>query len=166
MRRLAVISLLLLLTAAARAQDVPQSIEDVLEQIQDSESGSASEELLQWYESLLLNPLNINAASRSQLEELRLLSLFQIESLLEYREEYGAILSLSELAAVDGFNRDLVETLQPFISLEETVGGGSGAYSQFRTRLKWKSSQEGLYRYARYLGGAGRFSYGATFESD
>lgn len=167
MRRLTVISLLLLLPALTLwAQDLPRSIEDVLEQLQDSETGAASEELLQWYESLLLHPLNLNAASRGQLEELRLLTLFQIESLLEYREEYGAILSLSELAAVDGFSRDLVETLLPFITLDEAAGGSSGAFSQIRTRLKWKSSQEGLYRYARYLGGAGRFSYGATFESD
>lgn len=166
MRRWLVISLLMLLAGTAWAQDVPQSIEDVLEQLQDSESGQASEDLLQWYESLLLSPLNINAATRSQLEELRLLSLFQIESLLEYREEYGAILSLSELAVVDGFNRALVETLRPFISLEEAAVGRAGAFSQIRSRLKWKSTQEGLYRYARYLGGAGRFSYGATFESD
>lgn len=166
MRRLAVILCLLVLMVPAGAQDVPRSITDILEQLQESESSAASEELLQWYESLLLNPLNLNAATRSRLEELRLLSLFQIESLLEYREEYGDILSFSELAVVDGFNNELVELLKPFITLEEGNGGRNAAWSQLRTRLKWKNSQQGLYRYARYLGGAGRFSYGATFESD
>ena len=167
MRRLTVVSfLLLLLVLAARAQEVPSGIEEILEQLQDAESGASAEELLQWYESLLLAPLNLNAATRSQLEELRLLTLFQIESLLEYREEYGDLLSFSELAAVDGFNRDLVETLRPFITLEDAADGRLHAFSQVRTRVKWKNSQEGLYRYARYLGGAGRFSYGATFESD
>lgn len=167
MRRLAVVcSFLMLSVQVARAQEVPYAIEEILEQLQDQESGASADELLQWYESLLLAPLNLNAATRSQLEELRLLSLFQIESLLEYREEYGELLSYSELAAVDGFNRELVETLHPFITLEDSEAARAQAFSQVRTRLKWKSSQEGLYRYARYLGGAGRFSYGATFESD
>ena len=166
MRRFAVImSFFLLLVLVAAGQNVPSGIEEVLEQLQEGESGSAADELLQWYESLLLNPLDINAASRSQLEELKLLSLFQIESLLEYRGEYGEVLSYSELAAVDGFNAELVGTLRPFITLDGAAGS-AGTYSQLRTRIKWKSSQEGLYRYARYLGGAGRFSYGATFESD
>lgn len=167
MRRLTVFLLLSLLPVlSVRAQDVLSGIGELLEQLQDSESGAPADELLQWYESLLLAPLNLNAATRSQLEELRLLSLFQIESLLEYREEYGAILSYSELAAVDGFNSELVGTLRPFITLEDLPAGRGQAFSQVRTKMKWKSSQEGLYRYARYLGGAGRFSYGATFESD
>ena len=167
MRRLAVVSfLLLLLVRAAGAQNVPSGVEEMLEQMQEEESGATADALLQWYESLLLTPLNLNAATRSQLEELRLLTLFQIESLLEYREEYGDLLSFSELAAVDGFSRELVETLRPFVSLEEGGRVGPAAYSQVRTRLKWRSSQQGLHRYARYLGGTGRLSYGATFESD
>lgn len=167
MRKFAFILSLLLTVHPAFAQDVLRGIEDIIEQTQESESGASVEELLQWYETLLLNPLNVNAASRSLLEQLQILSLFQIESLLDYRSEYGDILSFAELAAVDGFNRELVETLRPFITLAE--GGDEGraaAFSQLRTRLKWKTSQEGVYRYARYLGGAGRFSYGATLETD
>ena len=167
MRKSAFILSFLLLANTVCAQDVMRGIEDLLEQMQESESGASTESMLQWYEELLLNPLNLNAATRSQLEQLQILSLFQIESLLEYREEYGDILSFSELAAVDGFSRELVETLRPFIALEEAGDAGKvSAYSQLRSRVKWKSSQEGLYRYARYLGGAGRFSYGATLESD
>ena len=158
--------LLLLLVGTASAQDVLRGIEDLLEHAQESESGVSSDGLIQWYESLLLNPLNLNAASRSQLEQLQILSLFQIESLLDYRKEYGDILSFSELAAVDGFSRELVETLRPFISLDEADAGRTRTFSKVRTRLKWKDSQQGLYRYARYLGGAGSFSYGATLESD
>ena len=167
MRKSAFILSFLLLVQPLCAQDVLRGIEDMLEQAQESESGASVEELLQWYESLLLNPLNINSASRSNLEQLQILSLFQIESLLDYRSEYGDILSFAELAAVDGFNRELVEALRPFISLEEAGDAGrAAAFSLFRARLKWKNSQEGLYRYARYLGGAGRFSYGATLETD
>ena len=158
---------LILPVIAVSAQNLPAGIEEMLEQLQESESGSSVEELMQWYETLLLKPLDINSASRSQLEELQVLSLFQIESLLDYREEYGSLLSFSELEAVDGFSRELVAVLRPFITLE---GDGTGAlsrtFSQLRSRVKWKSSQEGMYRYARYLGGTGGFSYGLTLESD
>ena len=157
---------MLLLVRAATAQDVLRGIGDLLEQMQESESGASAEDLLQWYETLLLNPLNINAASRSQLEQLQILSLFQIESLLEYRDEYGDLLSFAELASVDGFSRELVDALRPFLSLGESDYGRTAAFSKVRSKVKWKSSQEGLYRFARYLGGAGRFSYGAVFESD
>ncbi len=166
MRKLAFILSFLLAVQSVLAQDVMRGIEDLLEQMQGEETGASPESLVQWYEDLLRNPLNINAATRSQLEQLQVLSLFQIESLLEYREEYGDILSLSELAAVDGFSTDMVSALSPFITLG--AGGTERAriYSEVRSRIKWKTAQEGLYRYARYIGGAGRFSYGATFESD
>lgn len=149
------------------AQNVPQSIEDMLEQAAESGAGASAEELQQWYDNLLLAPVNVNTASRSRLEELQLLSLFQIESLLEYREEYGSILSFSELEAVDGFGHEFVELLRPFIVLEGSEGKASvPTFSKIRSRVKWKSSQQGLYRYARYLGGSGGFSYGVTLESD
>ena len=152
---------------AVSAQNLPAGIEEMLEQMQESESGSSVEELMQWYETLLLKPLDINSASRSQLEELQVLSLFQIESLLDYREEYGNLLSFSELEAVDGFSRDLVAALRPFITLAgEMDASRSRTFSQLRSRVKWKGSQEGIYRYARYLGGTGGFSYGLTLESD
>ena len=159
--------LFLLPLRAASGQDVLRGIEDILEQAQDSESGASVDGLLQWYEALLLSPININSATRGQLEQMQILSLFQIESLLDYRDEYGDILSFAELASVDGFSRELVETLRPFISFASAEDvGRTESFSNVRTRLKWKDSQEGLYRYARYLGRAGRFSYGATFESD
>ncbi|MBR0534037.1 MAG: helix-hairpin-helix domain-containing protein [Bacteroidales bacterium] len=166
MRKLAFILSFLLAVQSVLAQDVMRGIEDLLEQMQGEETGASPESLVQWYEDLLRNPLNINAATRSQLEQLQVLSLFQIESLLEYREEYGDILSLTELAAVDGFGKEMVDALSPFIILGAGEAEGAGTYSEVRSRVKWKTSQEGLYRYARYLGGAGRFSYGATFESD
>lgn len=167
MRRFFISALFWLLPACiCNAQEIAGALAELLEQAAESESGSAAEELQQWYESLLLHPVNINAATRSRLEELQILSLFQIESLQEYIAEYGAILSFSELAKVDGFNAETVAALRPLITLEDSGPSVMEAYSQVRARMKWKSSQEGLYRYARYLGGAGRFSYGLTLETD
>ena len=47
--------------------------------------GSGVEEMVLYYEHLLRQPLNLNAASRLQMEETGLLTLFQQESLIDWR---------------------------------------------------------------------------------
>ena len=47
-----------------------------------------------------------------------LLTDFQIASIGRYRASYGDILSWEELALVDGFDRETVRVLRPFLSLE------------------------------------------------
>ena len=89
-------------------------------------------------EFLMDNPLAINAVGKDELEELMLLSDFQLESLLEYREKNGNILSATELSLLPGFNRDIVDELLPFISFEvkDRIYGKEG----FRNELTIKSS--------------------------
>ena len=53
----------------------------------------ALEEVAVRFEQLLENPLDINRAGREELEELHVLSDFQIESILEYRRVSGNIMS-------------------------------------------------------------------------
>ena len=105
--------------AALRAQDLPSSVTTFLEQL--AEAGGDAEELVRYYEGLLASPLNVNAASRAQLEALRLLTLFQVESLLAWRERYGAIRSAAELSLVEGFSPEQTALLRPFIVFGEPV---------------------------------------------
>ena len=165
MRKFLFLLVSILFVFNAGAQNLPPLFEECLEDMYVEGSESSMEQMMQWYESLLLEPLNINSATRSQLESLSVLSLFQIESLLEYIQEYGGIISYSEFEYVDGFNPDIVAFLRPFISLS-SVQASEQAVSQIRTKVKWKSSQEGFLRYARYLGSVSDFSYGLTLESD
>lgn len=84
-------------------------------------SGASSEEELdeqevERYYSFLANPLEINIASRSRLLSSGLMSQYQIASLLDYRSRSGDVLSVSELATVDGFGEDYAHALAPFIS--------------------------------------------------
>ena len=78
----------------ARAQDLPAMVTTLVEQL--AEAGGDAEELVRYYEGLMLSPLNVNAATRAQLEETGLLTLFQVESLLAWRERYGAVRSMTE----------------------------------------------------------------------
>lgn len=65
------------------------------------------------------HPLNINSATRRELERSGLFTEFQIESLLKYIGRTGAVLSFAELSLLYGFNEDLVKRIAPYIVLGE-----------------------------------------------
>ncbi|MFT7036904.1 MAG: hypothetical protein ACJA2S_005445 [Cyclobacteriaceae bacterium] len=72
------------------------------------------------YESLLLlysNPVNINRATREDLASLYILSIIQINSLLEYVATNGELISLYELQAIPGFDTETIRRLLPFVDV-------------------------------------------------
>lgn len=92
-------------------------------------------------ESMMRNPIRINAISASRLKETGLLTQYQIASLFDYRARHGDVMSFSELAALDGFGHEAVSRLAPFISLQ-TVRSPSQRISDslyFRHELSLKS---------------------------
>ena len=73
------------------------------------------------YEQFLLlyeNPINLNNADRNRLQLLFILSNQQIDSIIEYRENNGKLLSPFELLYIKGITPDLFTNLQPFISVD------------------------------------------------
>ncbi|MEG1088302.1 MAG: hypothetical protein RSE02_02400 [Bacteroidales bacterium] len=97
--------------------------QEVAEVAEEGESFNA-QMVLEYFEKLLERPLNINKAKRGDLEQLFLLSDFQILSLLTYRDEHGEILSGTELSLLHGFNQKLVDILRGFIVFEDSSGDG------------------------------------------
>ena len=69
-------------------------------------------------ESFRLRPLPLNRASRARLLESGLLTPYQCAALQEYRSLSGDVLSFAELERVDGFGKEVVAVLRPFLSLE------------------------------------------------
>ena len=67
-------------------------------------------------ESFRNHPLPLNRASRARL--LELLTPYQVATLAEYRSLSGDVLSFAELERVDGFGKEAVAALRPFLSLE------------------------------------------------
>lgn len=63
-------------------------------------ASSQWEETVEWLCELEQHPLDINQASREELEQLPFLSAQQIEELMEYRHRYGAMKSLGELQMI------------------------------------------------------------------
>jgi len=94
------------------------------------ESVIVPQESFERYAELLNHPLHLNSASPDQLHESGLFSPFQVYSLIKYRENYGMLYSIYELAALTGFRSSMLREIAPFLSLEP----GSRAVVQKKNR--------------------------------
>ena len=93
-------------------------MDEILESGEENVEG-AMEEMAVHLAHYKRHPLNINSASRKELERSGLLTEFQIESLLKYTARTGAVLSFAELSLLYGFNEYLVKRISPYIVLGE-----------------------------------------------
>ncbi|MBQ6958303.1 MAG: hypothetical protein IJP77_07070 [Bacteroidales bacterium] len=142
------------------AQELPESVTALIEQLAErtmetgaGDFGSASsvEEIVRYYEEMLRQPLNLNAATRLQLEETGLLTLFQVESLLAWRERYGAVRSATEWALIEGFTPERVAVLKPFFALGEPAAQQRTTQTYTaKARKKWKQPGFSLTAKAQY----------------
>ncbi len=95
-------------------------IEELIENI--SENSDSEIDFTSLYEDLNFyyrNPLNINTATREDLEKIQFLNENQIDAILEYIKKYGKMLSIYELQLVDGFEKDDIQRLIPFVNVVE-----------------------------------------------
>lgn len=145
---------------------IGQLAERAAEEGEDGYGGAAGmEELVRHYEQLLLKPLNLNAATRKQLEETQLLTLFQVESLLAWRERYAALRSATEWALVEGFSPEVVAQLHPFFTLGEPQVR-LPATQTYSARFKKKWRQEGFSLATKGWYESETFTAGAVVEND
>lgn len=130
--------------------------------------GADSEEELDGQEverfaMLASRPLEINLASRSRMVSSGLMSQYQVASLMDYRSRDGDVLSVSELAAVDGFGEEYANALKPFISFASKALPGqteSGSKRLTHEALARSAVKGEAFNYgAKY-----RMNYGGTFE--
>ena len=92
------------------------------------------------------NPLNLNAADFDQLDRLHLLTDVQIISILNYRKNYGQFITIYELAAIPELDRELIDMMLPFITVEPI------AQDNFKWKYAFKyGKHEVLTRYDRVL---------------
>jgi hypothetical protein len=67
------------------------------------------------------NPLDLNFATQEELQQLFILSDFQIAALLKYREQFGKFLSMYEVQAVPGFDLPTIYMILPFVKVERNL---------------------------------------------
>jgi hypothetical protein len=115
--------LMLLFPIALWAQETSsltkdQLIEDIAESLSDELDENADLScFLDELEEMANRPVNINTASKEELERLRFLNTTQLENLLTYRKRTGQIYTLNEIQLIDGFNQELSEKLSVFITI-------------------------------------------------
>ncbi|MCX7862984.1 MAG: helix-hairpin-helix domain-containing protein [Bacteroidales bacterium] len=125
MYRYIFICLILFYSLCTYSQEKPtQTNEEIIENYIEEISANTDKEvdLTTLYEDLtyyLNEPLNLNVATKEDLEKLQLLSEFQIENFLNYRKNFGQLLSIYELLNINGFNEEYVRLILPFVTIEK-----------------------------------------------
>jgi len=176
------ILLISFIVVAAQGQDpaIQQTLEDLIESMgQEMDENLDFQEILDDLTYLGQHPLAINSATKEDLQRLHFLSDIQIDDLIEFRTKTGQIYSLYEMTAINGFNQDLMQKLEPFISFEiqenirnkksknELLGRSTRAFSNSQSGLK-NSNYEGSPEryYLRFKHTSNRLEYGMVAEKD
>ena len=104
------------------------------------------------YESLLLyytDPLDLNRATRDELQSLYVLAPDQINNFFEHRARTGKLLSLYELQAIPGFDLQTIQKLLPFVKVRDS--GLSGDNRPLFERIISEPNNYFLWRVTRVL---------------
>ncbi len=127
--RLAVVVILSFSAGLTYAQNVERDLTSIMILLGVDTAEALDEDEVEQFSAFLDSPLEINLATRSKLVASGLFTQYQAASLVDYRERHGDVLSLSELAVVDGFSEEFVRALRPFISVASPAAGGARAGS-------------------------------------
>ena len=123
-RRLVLLILLAAWPAAAQTDEVVRA---ALYLTGADSPEALDDRLMDELEAFRSRSLPINHASRARMLESGLLTPYQIAALAEYRSLSGDVLSFAELERVDGFGKEAVAALRPFLSLESVRRPGEAA---------------------------------------
>ncbi len=95
----------------------------------------------------LKKPMNLNTATKDDLEALLLLSDIQIQQFLNYRQQLGDLISIHELQAVPGFDLNTIYRILPFVTVKSSI---DDLHIGFRDLLL-KGNNEMYLRWSRVL---------------
>lgn len=178
MRKLFLLICILCMAGSVFSQEPAalQTVEDLLESLGENLSDDADiQEVLDDLERFRQEPLKINQASRDELLRLHLLSDFQVDHLINFREKTGTIYSIYEMASIDGFTPDILQKLEPFVGfgVENNLPDRKGAINQLllRSSRSFPSAQSGNEGsperyYLRMKHESSNFQYGFVTEKD
>ncbi|MDX1627582.1 MAG: helix-hairpin-helix domain-containing protein, partial [Fulvivirga sp.] len=102
------------------------------------------------YEQLLLyfyHPLDLNKAQKEELLSLYVLSDFQVQQFLNYRNQFGKLMSIYELQVIDGFDYATIQKMLPFVTVSENEKGNKNLVQ----RMFSENNNYLLLRYERTL---------------
>ncbi|WP_157962641.1 ComEA family DNA-binding protein [Chitinophaga deserti] len=133
-------------------QEEERHTSETQEQLAELDPGSLRENDEQWslLQKYLHRPLDLNAASAEDLQELGLLLPVQIFQLLEHRKSLGPLAAIFELQAVKGFDLNTIRKLLPYVT------AGNPFRQEVPLRTSWTDGTHMLQlRFARTWDGPG-----------
>lgn len=173
---------LLSVSSAVNAQEWVQKIlEDLLETYgSEPEENVDFQEVIDNLTYLSQHPIAINEATKDHLLQLHFLSDMQIEDLLAFRKRTGQIYSIYEMATIEGFNMELLQKLEPFISFQileidskykrsdnDIILRSTRSFSSSEDKSKISAYEGSMERYyLRFKHRSNDFEYGMVAEKD
>ncbi|MGL4957031.1 MAG: ComEA family DNA-binding protein [Bacteroidales bacterium] len=98
-------------------EDINEAIQSIVEDLSSLEDADVTmEEVYEILMNYAQTPMNINAASETELLQLHILNEFQASSIVEYIRQYGEMQTPYELQYVQGITQELMEKLFPFVT--------------------------------------------------
>jgi len=109
-----------------RAQDVVTTTEQLIADIFEQYTAENTEavDYNSFFEDLMFcsqNPINLNKATREQLERLPFLSDMQIENIQAYVYQFGSMKTIYELQLVEGLDMTDIRRMLPFVIVGEAA---------------------------------------------
>ena len=108
---------MLWIAVALQAQQEPSNSEDLEDLLYRNESAIIPETIAGDYPESGPSHIDLNSISAEDLEASGLFTSYQIHELLKYREKYGPIYSIHELAAIPGFHPRSIMKIESFVSV-------------------------------------------------
>lgn len=176
-----ILLILLVVTARAQTPAVQQTLEDLMESLgSEPDENSDFQEIMDDLAYFGQHPLLINSATKEELQRLHFLSDPLIDDLIEFRKKTGQIYSLYEMAAITGFNPELLNKMEPFISFnirgDERKSRKSGNDVFLRSTRAFSAAQGGVKNqnyegameryYLRFKHKSSNLEYGFVAEKD
>jgi hypothetical protein len=125
MKRVAALALAACGLLGARAQEVAPEVRDLIEQRVEAiaeqlgdDSGVDLSALAEHLLDRLDQPLDLNAATARDLEELYMLTGIQVNAILAHRARFGPFISIYELQTIDELDLATLEALRPFVTVQ------------------------------------------------
>ncbi|MCK4747169.1 MAG: helix-hairpin-helix domain-containing protein, partial [Bacteroidales bacterium] len=115
------ITVVSLVFPAVYSQDRDQLKDQAEEILHQDENSRIPVEVLEEYQEMTGYPVNLNTATPEELGATRLFTSFQVHMFIEYREQYGELLSIYELASITGFRISRLKEIAPYITVTNST---------------------------------------------
>ncbi|MCZ7610925.1 MAG: helix-hairpin-helix domain-containing protein [Ignavibacterium sp.] len=142
----------IIIPAYAQIDSTVLKTEEILDDVLiEAESESEDEDLYDYLEEIIANPIDLNKADIFELTKIPGMDNVSAEKIIKHREKFGNFYSTNELFAIRDLNKNLIEKIIPFLKVEnkfdqpqfsESDESTTPFYSKLRTTLRSRISND------------------------